>query len=533
MPFDTALLEGRPEAVSAMLAEGWAPLLAHVLAEPAPTPKLLEELHRQAPKTGDWWNGVQGATSAYERSHNVLLSMSVVRKAYFAWLEASCEGIDPAHPLRLEVQVDEVRRTTGNLDRVQALYDRLDGAPTGETHRGALAAVGAQRALEAGQPARAVTFAKTAAEVARRDGDAKKLDVAARLLAGAHMEARDFDAAFALYDLLLEQRGPRFGGGMAVSMAFHTDAQAEALSDIRTIGGWARRDTPEWVRALGSLALAFEDDAHGEELRVRFEDAVHDLTAGERAVDDLEVVLRQLDERGHFKASLIASRIGTEAIPGDTWLLSAYANQAARAHEHADALDAYRRLAGHADAGRETQWFAWEQAGAMAARQDEHAAADEAWTKARALAATDEQRWSVELSVAEARGGSHPDVALERARGVHDAIRSNPQMLAESTVGHRCVDVLTRLLEKRGDRAALDVQTSLLAAKKALWGADAPAAWVEQHNLGAVHAGLGENDEARRLVTEAHTKLLALCGPHHPHTELCERTLARLERGQP
>lgn len=71
------------------------------------------------------------------------------------------------------------------------------------------------------------------------------------------------------------------------------------------------------------------------------------------------------------------------------------------------------------------------------------------------------------------------------------------------------------------------VQKTLLDAKHELWG-EAPSVWLEQHNLGTIHAQFGEPAEAKRLIEDAMANLIMILGEDHPHVDMCRRSLARL-----
>jgi hypothetical protein len=130
----------------------------------------------------------------------------------------------------------------------------------------------------------------------------------------------------------------------------------------------------------------------------------------------------------------------------------------------------------------------------------------------------------LEIRLAIGRGDAD---AIDRGLVLLDALAREPRTLAEMPAGVQLVDSLVRALIARGDRRALAVQQKLVDAKEELWG-ECPSLSLERHNLGVLHARLGERDRARALIAAAVEDLAGSLGEDHPHTQLAQRSLAQL-----
>jgi hypothetical protein len=163
-----------------------------------------------------------------------------------------------------------------------------------------------RRSSESGAHGDALLAAEEAERLFKAAGDDANVRFAGRLRAASLFCLRRFDDAFAVAEPLLGRPGPRFGGGGVFSLSVGSDERTKAAAEVAQVVGWATDSTPEWVRALGGLAERFAEPG----LWRRFEAALTGmLQRSDDPEEDLEVVLRQADERGLHETVRVAVKI--------------------------------------------------------------------------------------------------------------------------------------------------------------------------------------------------------------------------------
>ncbi len=462
------------------------------LAGKPPSPELFQRLWEAEPDILGWLDRLPRGGDYFGS-----------RRAVMTWLRAAARAAYPAdHDAVIACEVahlEVVPRDDGGFSDAQALYARR---ATPE-----IAGLVAKGAFTVRDYAAAEHYSRLAED--------------RRALAGALMHQRRWDEAFAILDDVLEDRGAR-GSELAVTRS-GSDVQVSAIDEACTIAGWATPTVPEWVRALGVMWAAFRGEPVGEELQERFVAGLEAL----KSVDDFEVVIRQARERDCLAAMTLAAQIGCLQFRDDSWIHSVQGNLARDAGDHATALESYRRSAELLDAiGSPDRAFAWMNVGDAAAIAGDDAAADAAFARAGQLAEGDDLM-KLDYFIARSLRERDPAAARARALAVFEQLARDPNQLAETELGFAATELALGLLLATRDRGALAVQQKLLDAKLALWG-ECPAVAMERHNLGTVHAQLGDAAKARELIVAARDQLLRRVPPEHPHVQLCERSLAKL-----
>lgn len=554
-----AALSGETHAIGALVGgdpDAWGPLLDHVLDDPAPAPAFAAALWGAWPELDAWSRAI---TQGLGRSEKVS-TVAKGRRVLVPWLLASVrEAFEPSHDAALDARLLDLRsggRDDGGFAEARALVAELElrggaprapAAPAASTPEGALLtslfgappAAPRSRLAEATQLAAKAAFvvrdhdaaeryAKRAVQLHEASGDDASANAARRLLVGALLHQRRWDEAFALADEAMRGRGPMFGGGGVTTLVTSSDPQVAALDELQTIATWASLSVPEWVRAIGALTEVFADDPARERFERRYARGLDRLLEAKRPLDELEVVIRQLRERGHLRAARVAARRGARAHPDHAWILSVHGNLAQQTGALEEAGESFLLLAAHledtAEADDAPMFLA------RAAQCEADPSRQAALFREAREAAPDDPR--VALLEAQTLASRDPDAALPRARAVFEALAADPRSLTETHEGHAAAELLLDLLLARQDPEAIRVQQRLVDAKRSLFG-DCPALWLELHNLGGVEAQLGRRAEGRARVEAALRSLEGAFGPHHPHAQTCRRTLARIDEDQP
>jgi tetratricopeptide (TPR) repeat protein len=483
------------------MTQGLEELVRYALEGRQPAAALFEAQWQALPDVRVW---LQEANSLLRAAGDVFAA----RERFVTWLLASArasDSVDHEAVIACEVvELELVARDDGGFADAQALYAKAA--------RPEIAGLVVKGAFATANYEAAEAFSRLA-------GDR-------RSLAGALLHQRRWHDAFDLLDEVLSEPGPLFGGqGVSVS-APSNDKRSATLDEARIVISWASADTAEWVRALGGLWEVFATDSIEAELERRFMLGLRALSS----IDDFETVIRQARERQFLRAAMMASKVGCERFPTDSLVHSLHGNLLRDAGQWAAASLAYRRSAELLDeAGSESRASGWMTAADALAAAGDHVGAEAAFARARTLITPAEQT-QLEFFVARSLKEREPEAARTRVLALVEHCATEPRLLAESEVGIASVELALELLLAVHDRRALAVQHKLIDAKLALWG-ECPSVWLERHNLGTVHARLGEPDVARTLVSASRARFITEFGNDHPHVQLCERTLARIEQG--
>ncbi|MFT3698586.1 MAG: tetratricopeptide repeat protein [Kofleriaceae bacterium] len=296
-----------------------------------------------------------------------------------------------------------------------------------------------------------------------------------------------------------------------------TPRQTRALEEANTVSRWAKPTTPEWVRCMGAIWETFETD----ELLAQYRELFAPMFEQARdPLGEIEVVIRQLRERGHKRAANVAAQIGIAAYPEESWMLSVAANCARQVGDAKAALALDLRCV--VKLSEEERGAGWTRVANSALAAGDLEQAKLAISNAREYV-DDDGPESNELTMIDIAVSKDRD----RAFALFEELAEDPEELAESHDGHRVVELCLDLLLPHQDRRALAVAQALLDAKLELWG-ECPSVWLERHNLGTVYAQLGDRETAVPLIREARDRLLAQFGSENPHVQMCERSLARV-----
>lgn len=308
-----------------------------------------------------------------------------------------------------------------------------------------------------------------------------------------------------------------------------TDPQALAMEELEQVSAWADESCGELARCYGSLAEVFAEEPRGAAYQRTFDRLLAGLAEDDDPLDELRVVVDQTRQRGYFRAAWRAARVAAEAVPDSGWA-QVVASHCARVVGDEVGAARHERLAAPLELDEEEladEDELWLQGAQAAADRGAHDDAERALDRALALASHEErlERRPIGVRVLAARD---PAAGVRAALELHAELAQDRERLAEHHVGHAAVELALKLLLAVGDRRALAVQQTLVDAKLALWG-ECPSAWLERHNLGTVHAELGELAEARALIAPALAALEAQHGPEHGHVALARRSLARVD----
>ena len=531
-PADIAdLLAGNRASIEPLAssdAEAWVPLVEALLDPPALSPAFAAALWETLPDINEWLTRVDRALAAT----TAVFTIRSGRKIVFPWLHGSVLAAFPAtHEAAIGMRIEDLRltrRDDGGLADATALYQeiRSHGATSSQLAQVAFLVVNGAFTEHAHETAR--EYAALALESFEAAGDSSGANLATRSLAAAELYLRHWDKAFELFDKALASRGPLFGGGVTIRSA-SSDPRDAAIDEIEAISLWVSLDAPEWIRSLGGLAQVFADEPIAATLQARYEERLRHVAQRGESLDDFEVIIRQLRERSFHRSAQTAARIATDANPDDSWILSVYGNISRHLGDHQIARESYLAAAELLEAEESpSAASAWMSAASSAATLGDFDGADAAFARAAELIAGDETRRELDYHIAWSLRQRDPAEARARAYALFRELKNQPRLLAESQVGPTTVDLLLDLLLAERDRDALIVQQALLDAKLALWG-ESPSVWLERHNLGTVHAQLGNPAAARPLIEAALGPLREAYGDGHPHVEMCQRSLARLD----
>lgn len=519
------------EKLAAGEEEAWTALAEQVIERREPAPALAAALWERDQELAGWL----GRLTRAGRRSDAVQEVEDWRANLVAWFRDSVLAAFPAdHEAAVEVRLQAIRQIPGD-DGGLADAMALLGELTARGHTGRAVGEAALLVAKGAFTERAFEDARRHAELAaarfEAADDAEGRDRARRHLLGALLHLRQWPAAFELADDVLQRRGPLFGGGGATVWFGTSDPREAALDELQAIALWASKSTPEWVRALGALAEVFAGDPAAPALEGAYQAALAGIAradGGHDPLDALAVVIQQLRERSHSRAAAVAARAGVQAAPGDLWIRSVCANLSRDLGEHEEAYVHRRAVVELVSPGAPSVASSWMELGDAAATLGRFEEADAAFETARGLAAEQESQETLAYYVARSFRGRDAAKARALGFGLFDRLRCDPRALAESQLGFAVVELVLGMLLEGKDRRALEVQRALLDAKVELWG-DGSAVWLEEHNLGTVHAQLGDLAEARRLIEGALAKLRSELGDDHPHVQLAERSLARLE----
>ena len=327
--------------------------------------------------------------------------------------------------------------------------------------------------------------------------------------------------------------------------------QESALDEARQVAAWAAPTTPEWVRCVGALWEASRPFSEAAPLEKSYRALLHGMLSSDpnvsRRLDDLEVVVRQLRQRAYFVAAALATEVGTELFPNESWVFSAAANCARQAGDPRRGLSHDLRCAELLEAAGSPEapgaWKRYTRAALLCRGLDaatlSHALRKDGLpdTTVEAIVTPRADRplgagtsLALEVVRLERLMPSDPDAATTEALHRFDALAASD--IAEDTAGHTLVELLLAVLIQRRDRRARRVAQRLLDAKLELWG-ECPSAWLERQNLGGVLVELGDLAEGRALIEDARARLVAAVGEDPPHVAMCDRNLTRLAERAP
>ncbi|MFO0726406.1 MAG: hypothetical protein U1E65_21650 [Myxococcota bacterium] len=395
----------------------------------------------------------------------------------------------------------------------------------------ALAANNPRDPALSGAALRVVKAAFTARDPAAADEYAQKATgpLAARYRGAALLFLGRFEEGFEILDQALVDRGPAFGGGGTFVSPPKADPRTESLDELQAVAAWAALETPEWVRALGVAR-----DRHPEEVashfQRRFLQGLERVVRGQYGLEDLDVVVRQLRQRGAMAAAETAVQVGIDHFPEDSLLWSQLGNLRRHLGRPQEALVAQRRCAelleGEGSSDASSAWLSAMDA-ALAAKDSAAWLECERRAEARIPPGRRDLLNELEFYRLRAAAAEDPASALPRAVALFDGLGLEPLVLVESKLGLAIADLAIDLCLKSRDLRAVRIQETLVEGKRAAWG-DCPALWLEQQNLGTIWAQLGEPQKARALIEAARKELIAALGPGAAEVELCDRSLAKL-----
>ncbi|MBX2801783.1 MAG: hypothetical protein KTR31_29155 [Myxococcales bacterium] len=309
MVIDT-ILSGTPTIARALL-EGeltpWQILVEHLVdgaGEAAPA-AFVHGLMQVEPAAQRWLDVGRHVTDQNRLTER--LSRTIVQRAWRSWWVAGVlAALPPDRADVLELRFQHLMAVAD--DDATAQTEQLV-ADLERTHH-ALLPEGllllARRADEDGELTRARQACQQAASIFRESESHDGIDRARRAEAAALLRLRRVQEALPILDDAMQRRGPLFGGSGAFRVRPSSDPEQALYDEAATIASWASPHTPEWLRALGGLV----ERGGIASLQERVDDGLVALASQshDRAISDLEAVMRQARERQLHQTSAAAAR---------------------------------------------------------------------------------------------------------------------------------------------------------------------------------------------------------------------------------
>ncbi len=141
-------------------------------------------------------------------------------------------------------------------------------------------------------------------------GNDRLRNTAERILVVVHIRKGEWAKAADLSKTALATK-LLFRAPSAYGASYSDNPYNRAVEELAEVARWASVLTPEWIRALGVLASTAEDKALKKMFLAHFTSGLKSLKNTEYGADDLQVVIRQLGERGYDAMAKKANAIVT------------------------------------------------------------------------------------------------------------------------------------------------------------------------------------------------------------------------------
>lgn len=293
-------------ALSSFDHKAWVLLAEQITKEPAPAPSLMEALWKESQKPGRWISELSSAMRDAESG----LSIQDSRLKAASWLLLSLtKAFGGTHQAQRTFAIASAEVIGLELQAVQKLQSRAEGDAWLATEQGQIAIIVANAGIYEEKFDLAYSTVQSAIETRKNLADTRLRNTAERILVVVHIHKGEWAKAAELSKTALAKK-IRFPTPSPYGSSYSRDPYERAVEEIGEVARWASVLTPEWIRALGVLAATAQDKALKHLFLTNFTSGLLGLRNTEYGADDLQVVIRQLKERGYDAMAMRADAIG-------------------------------------------------------------------------------------------------------------------------------------------------------------------------------------------------------------------------------